>query len=272
MASSGHGILGLRRRLAILVLLPLLAGAIGYWLWSRYAFAPVDPARTGILSVAPPGGGDVWAQTTTTRPMSTEAAAAEVDLVWQRELHNHAVLLTSLHHYKRFISDYGSPLRATPWFKSRANSADVLLWLNRHVHAEVLPGTSLIQISVDDRSHDCSDQDAAAIVRAVGDAYVSDFQDAALRRSRANQEDLTVLRFKYAADLEQAEGTLARMRAIRPEDRDLDFEFRREKFTWEFTRARESLAEVQHILDRVDFPDNTQSPGVRWRARPTAGE
>jgi len=274
MASSGHGILGRRRRLVMLLLLPLLAGAAGYGVWSRFGAGPVDPARVGILYVAAPGGADIWAQTAATRPMSGEAAAAELDLRWQREVHNHAAMIASLHNYKRVARDYSTlSLRDTKWFKQRANPADVLLWLNRHVHAEVLPGTSLIQISVDDRGHDCSDQDAAAIVRAVGDNYIRDyFLNVVLENNRANRGQFIALKIKYAAELDKAEVKLGAMSVIPVEDRQPDFEFRREKTQWEFAHAREALADVQRVLDRLDVLGDTQSSDVQWRSRPSTGE
>ena len=270
-----------RPRTILLVLLVLVVGGAAGW--SLRPAGPANPVRSGVIWVGPPawdmlelnamvisaGAGAATARQPTAAAVALPPAQ-ELDAVWQRETRNHAELMGSLHNYKRLLANYASPLHLTHWYRDRANDADALLWLNRHVKVKALPNTSLIEIRVDGK---CSDYDAGLIVRTVGDVYISEFVDArVLERTAAIRTQLDALLISCRADLSAEEAKLSALLNRPAEDREPEYEHKQERLAATIKGLRDELANIEAAKRRLSMIAETQRSQLQWRAQPMTGE
>jgi hypothetical protein len=134
------------------------AGARG-----RDAAAVTPIAASAAVLIVDPGGN----------------AAADSDAQLQRRLNTHAVTIASEQHLHKVIAKAAGETRKTHWFKESDNPIERADWLREHLRVAVLPGTALIQISLDDLADPI---DRKAIVEDICSTYLE-----GQRSERTNQ-------------------------------------------------------------------------------------
>jgi hypothetical protein len=91
------------------------------------------------------------------------------DALLQRRINTHAATLGSEQHLRKVIGRAAGEVRKTHWFKESDSPIERAGWLRDHLRVVPLPGTALIQVSLEDVA-DAAER--TAIVREVCQAYI----------------------------------------------------------------------------------------------------
>jgi hypothetical protein len=234
----------------------------------------VDPTRSGVLYVPPPELPWTWSgnESPTTAPTTSgidPRPPRDMDAIWAREVQNHAALIGRLQNLMSMLTDNSQPLRHTEWFKSRAHPADALLWLSDHLRIEVLPGTSLIQLTI---TGDCMPDDAKTVITAVGDAYVRSCAEEMLAsrmaETRGDFEQLTLALNLTRGHLVEALRKEQIIRDTVPADRGPNYRSQLDAARVEVARLRQSLAAMEEQKNRRQIYVAGTRDLPHWRVLP----
>jgi uncharacterized coiled-coil DUF342 family protein len=77
-------------------------------------------------------------------------AAPESEAAFQRRLGTHVATLRSEQIFRRLMSQPGSDTRKTRWFTGADDPLERSVWLRDHLRVAAVPGTALIEVSLDD--------------------------------------------------------------------------------------------------------------------------
>ena len=150
-----------RRAAALALSIGLLVATFTQWSSAQAAprlkepLPPVAPIEAGVavLIVDPPSGGNVM----------------DSDALLQRRINTHAATIGSEQHLRKVIAQPDGETRKTRWFKASDNPLERAEWLRDHLHVTVLPGTSLIQVSLPDLADPA---DRKTVVQAICQMYI----------------------------------------------------------------------------------------------------
>ncbi len=133
----------LRRRRALVCLFSLCLAGLILQSSSPAQTAPPPDARARDAAAAPVTPISASAAVLIVDPLSAGNMAADSDAP-------HAVTIASEQHLHRVIAKAAGESRKTHWFKESDNPIERADWLRDHLRVAVLPGTALIQVSLED--------------------------------------------------------------------------------------------------------------------------
>ena len=113
---------------------------------------PPIPAGSAVLIVDTPAG-----------------AAADTEAMLQRRINTHIATLRSEQHLRKVLSNANSETRKTNWFTAANDPLERAAWLRDHLKAHAIPGTPLIEVSLNDVA---DAKDRKTILREICSVYL----------------------------------------------------------------------------------------------------
>jgi hypothetical protein len=101
--------------------------------------------------------------------VDTPTQTGDVEALLQRRINTHVATLRSEQTLRKAVSRAQSPIRNTHWFKDSDSPAERLAFLKEKLHVAAIPGTSLIQVSLDAVKDPA---ERATIVEEICNAYL----------------------------------------------------------------------------------------------------
>lgn len=96
-------------------------------------------------------------------------AAIANDAIWQRNIASHAHLIAHRSNLLAMLNNAQSKMRSTKWYAGKGSPADALAWLQQHVHATPVPGTALIEVSIDEN---IDQSESAILINEIANHYL----------------------------------------------------------------------------------------------------
>jgi uncharacterized protein involved in exopolysaccharide biosynthesis len=113
---------------------------------------PPIPAGSAVLIVDTPAG-----------------AGADTEAMLQRRINTHIATLRSEQHLRKVLSNANSETRKTNWFTAANDPLERAAWLRDHLKAHAIPGTPLIEVSLNDVG---DPKDRKTILREICSVYL----------------------------------------------------------------------------------------------------
>jgi hypothetical protein len=113
---------------------------------------PPIPAGSAVLIVDTPAG-----------------AGADTEAMLQRRINTHIATIRSEQHLRKVLSNINSETRKTNWFTAANDPLERAAWLRDHLKAHAIPGTPLIEVSLNDVA---DAKDRRTILREICSVYL----------------------------------------------------------------------------------------------------
>jgi hypothetical protein len=222
---------------------------------------PISSAESDSSYVPASGAGVVEVR----RP--SDAKGNDLDAIWQREIRTHAALMRQRLLYEQIVMNEGSEVRKTALFKD-LNGLKMIEWMERNIRVQVVPGTSLIEISA---AATDNPRDAQTIIREVTITYLDNVAERTFLKGQARAQHLTALRTKYRALYQETDARLSHLMKQVPEPEEkASWADSLERVRHQRSRLEEKLDRLQDELDELEAVQTQKiTSDVAWVVFPT---
>lgn len=225
-----------------------------------HADPPKDPKPQRIVAILKVKMPNVPAAPTSQPAVTRD----EIDAVWEREIQSHAHLIRQKNLATRAIENASSEIRKTDWFRSVGGQAQATDFLFQNLKVQAVPGTNLIEISIDGPKPG----DAAAVVNEIGMTYVDFVVQTEKNKLYDRSIDLNNLKVRNQMRLRDVSGYIKEQLAKQDQNpvavREIQLTMEEDKL------LRNKLRVITDELELIQAAMQRQHLGpIEWAARAT---